>query len=52
MEYRDKPEWTFGEAMLHLNRVFNKEVFGKLNQAIRKEIEDAKQNAIASCNDA
>lgn len=48
MEYRDKPEWTFGEAMLHLNRVFNKEVFQKLNQAIMKEIENAKQDAGSS----
>lgn len=50
MEYRDKPEWTFGEAMLHLNRVFNKEVFGKLNQAIRKEIENAKARPDSSSN--
>ena len=50
MEYRDKPEWTFGEAMLHLNRVFNKEVFGKLNQAIRKEIENAKEGSDSGSN--
>ena len=41
MEYRDNPEWTFGEAMLHLNRCFNPEVFQKLHNAIRKEIKDA-----------
>lgn len=50
MEYRDKPEWTFGEAMLHLNRVFNKEVFGKLHQAILKEIEDVKARPNSSSN--
>lgn len=48
MDMRDKTELTFGEAMLHLNRVFNKEVFQKLNDAIRKEIENAKQNAASS----
>lgn len=50
MEYRDKPEWTFGEAMLHLNRCFNKEVFQKLNEAIRKEIDSAKAGSNSSSN--
>ena len=45
MDMRDKTELTFGEAMLHLNQVFNKRVFQMLNDAIRKEIEKAKQNA-------
>jgi len=48
MEYRDKPEWTFGEAILHLNRCFNKETFQKLHGAILKAIENAKQNATPS----
>lgn len=48
MEYRDKDEWTFGEAMLHLNRCFNQEVFQKLNNAIQKEIANAKLNANSS----
>ena len=52
MNMRDKTELTFGEAMLHLNQVFNKRVFQMLNDAIRKEIENAKQNAITSRDDA
>ncbi len=48
MDMRDKTELTFGEAMLHLNQVFNKRVFQMLNEAIRKEIENAKQNAASS----
>jgi hypothetical protein len=41
-EYRRKDEWSFGEAMLHLNNCFNKEVFQKLNNAIQKELQNAK----------
>lgn len=48
MDMRDKRELTYGEAMLHLNQVFNKRVFQMLHKAITKEIEDAKQNASSS----
>lgn len=44
-DYRKKDEWSFGEAMLHLNNCFNKEVFQKLHSAILKEIDNAKQDA-------
>lgn len=50
MEYRDKPEWTFGEAILHLNRCFNKETFQKLHGAILKEIESVKARSDSSSN--
>lgn len=52
MDMRDKTELTFGEAMLHLSQCFNKRVFQMMHQAIMKEIESVKQNAIASCDDA
>ena len=42
MDMREKTELTFGEAMLHLNQCFNKRVFQMLNDAIRKEIDNAK----------
>lgn len=42
MDMRDRKELTFGEAMLHLNQCFNKRVFQMLNEAIHKEIENAK----------
>lgn len=50
MDMRDKTELTFGEAMLHLNQVFNKRVFQMLNDAIRKEIESAKARSDSSSN--
>jgi predicted Zn-dependent peptidase len=39
MDYHKKSEWNYGEAMLHLNRCFNKETFQKLQKAILEEIE-------------
>jgi hypothetical protein len=48
MDMRDKTELTFGEAMLHLNQCFNKHVFQMLHEAIRKEIDDVKQNVASS----
>ena len=50
MDMRDKTELTFGEAMLHLNQVFNKRVFQMLNDAIRKEIDGAKARSDSSSN--
>lgn len=41
MDIREKEELTYGEALLHLQRCFNKEVFGKLHRAITKEVENA-----------
>lgn len=42
MDMREKTELTYGEAMLHLNQVFNKRVFQMLHKAITEEIERAK----------
>lgn len=39
MDMRDKTELTYGEAMLHLNQVFNKRVFQMLQKAILEEME-------------
>ena len=43
MDMRDKTELTFGEAMLHLNQVFNKRVFKMIHKAINDEIKRSKQ---------
>ena len=42
MDIREKETLTYGEAIAYLNRVFNKETFQKLHDAIRKEIENAR----------
>lgn len=52
MDMRDRTELTFPEAMLHLNQCFNKRVFQMMHQAIMKELENAKQNAIPSLDNA
>lgn len=52
MDMRDRTELTFGEAMLHLNQCFNKRVFQMLNDAIRKEIENAKTGSNPSSSSA
>lgn len=47
-DIREKEVLTYGEALLHLQKVFNKETFQKLHRAILKEIENAKQDASTS----
>jgi hypothetical protein len=44
MDIREKDTLTYGEAMLHLSKVFNKETFQKLHAAIRKEIESVQNH--------
>lgn len=48
MDMRNRTQLTFGEAMLHLNQCFNKDVFKMLHKAIHEEIENAKHNASSS----
>ena len=42
MDIREKQTLTYGEAIAHLSRAFNKETFQKLYDAIQKEIENAR----------
>ena len=43
MDMRDKTELNFGEAMLHLNQVFDKRVFKMVHKAINDEIKRQKE---------
>lgn len=44
MDMRDKTELNFGEAMLHLNQVFDKRVFKMVHKAINDEIKRQKED--------